>query len=167
MQSLQVSTTEPPEAVDKAELLVAQLLALGTQVAQGGESRAMDVAAGLDLSLSQIRALVAVWRADEPPSLGSLAREVGLSDAAAVRMVDGLLRGGLVVRREDERDRRIKRITLSQAGEAAVDELVAAKRDGLQRLARALTPGELSALTEVLDPIVARLGLRLEIGAAR
>ncbi|HWH12513.1 MAG TPA: MarR family transcriptional regulator [Solirubrobacteraceae bacterium] len=158
MQSLQVS---------KAELLVAQLLALGTQVAQRGESRAMDVAAELDLSLSQIRALLAVWRADEPLSLGSLAREVGLSDAAAVRMVDGLLRGGLVLRREDDRDRRIKRITLSEAGNGAVAELVAAKRDGLERFTRALTQDELGALTGAFEPIVARLGLRLDLGVGR
>jgi DNA-binding MarR family transcriptional regulator len=153
--------------VSKAELLVAQLLALGTQVAQGGESRAMDVAAELDLSLSQIRALLALWRAEEPLSLGELAREVGLSDAAAVRMVDGLLRGGLVVRREDGRDRRIKRITLGDAGDEAVRRLVAAKRDGLERFARALEPDELVALTAAFEPIVARLGLRLEVEVGR
>jgi DNA-binding MarR family transcriptional regulator len=153
--------------VSKAELLVAQLLALGTQVAQGGESRAMDVAAELDLSLSQIRALLALWRAEEPLSLGELAREVGLSDAAAVRMVDGLLRGGLVVRREDGRDRRIKRITLGDAGDEAVRRLVAAKRDGLERFARALEPDELVALTGAFEPIVARLGLRLEVEVGR
>jgi DNA-binding MarR family transcriptional regulator len=151
----------------QAELLVAQLLALGTQVAQGGESRAMDVAAGLDLSLSQIRALLALWRAEQPLSLGALAREVGLSDAAAVRMVDGLLRGGLAVRREDDRDRRIKRITLSSAGDEAVEEFVAAKREGLEGFARALTPGELAQLTGALEPIVLRLGLRLEAGVGR
>jgi DNA-binding MarR family transcriptional regulator len=158
VQSLQTS---------KAELLASQLLALGTQVAQGGESRAMDVAADLDLSLSQIRALVAAWRADEPLSLGALAREVGLSDAAAVRMVDGLLRAGLVVRREDDRDRRVKRITLSEAGAAAVEGLVAAKRDSLERFTQALLPDELDRLTAALEPIIARLGLRLELGSGR
>jgi DNA-binding MarR family transcriptional regulator len=151
----------------KAELLVAQLLALGTQVAQGGESRAMDVAAELDLSLSQIRALLGLWRAKEPLSLGALAREVGLSDAAAVRMVDGLLRAGLVARREDDRDRRVKRITLSDVGDAAVESLVAAKRDGLERFTQALQPDELRRLTAALDPIVTRLGLQLEMVVGR
>lgn len=149
----------------KAELLVAQLLALGTQVAQAGESRVMDVAVELDLSLTQVRALVGLWRAEQALSLGELAREVGLSDAAAVRMVDGLLRAGLVGRREDDHDRRVKRITLTEAGRAAVSELVAAKRDGLERLTRALTADELAGLTAALDPIVERLGLRLEIAA--
>jgi DNA-binding MarR family transcriptional regulator len=149
----------------KAELLVAQLLALGTQVAQAGESRVMDVAVELDLSLTQVRALVGLWRAEQDLSLGELAREVGLSDAAAVRMVDGLLRSGLVARREDDRDRRVKRISLTDAGRAAVSELVAAKRDGLERFARALTADELVALTAALHPIVERLGLRLQVAA--
>ncbi|HEY5196114.1 MAG TPA: MarR family transcriptional regulator, partial [Solirubrobacteraceae bacterium] len=104
---------------------------------------------------------------DEPLSLGALAREVGLSDAAAVRMVDGLLRSGLVVRREDDRDRRVKRITLTEAGDGAVEDLVAAKRDGLERFTQALTPDELHGLSAALEPIVARLGLRLEVGARR
>ncbi len=79
----------------------------------------MALAAELDLSLSQIRALLLLWReVAELLSLGERADGVGLSDAAAaVRMVDGLLRGDLVVRREDERDRRVKRITLSAAGQ--------------------------------------------------
>jgi DNA-binding MarR family transcriptional regulator len=158
MQSLQVS---------KADLLVAQLLALGTQVAQSGESRVMDVAVELDLSLTQVRALIGLWRAERALSLGELAREVGLSDAAAVRMVDGLIRAGLVGRREDDRDRRVKRITLTEAGAAAVSDLVAAKREGLERLARALTADELAVLTAALDPIVERLGLRLDVGAGR
>jgi DNA-binding MarR family transcriptional regulator len=158
MQSLQVR---------RASLLAAQLLALMTQVTQVTESRAMALAAELDLSLSQVRALLVLWRAEEPVSLGELARGVGLSDAAAVRMVDGLLRGDLVVRREDAHDRRIKRITLSAAGLEAVTGLVAAKREELELLAQTLLPDELEQLTAALDPIVARLGLPLEVAAER
>ena len=158
MQSLQAQ---------KSSLLAAQLFALMTQVAQGSESRAMALAAELDLSLSQLRALLVLWRAEEPVSLGSLAQGVGLSDAAAVRMVDGLLRSDLVVRREDLHDRRIKRITLSAAGREAVQGLVAAKREEFERLAQALLPDELDQLTAALDPIVARLGLPLDLVVGR
>jgi DNA-binding MarR family transcriptional regulator len=82
-------------------------------------------------------------------------------------MVDGLLRGDLVVRREDAHDRRIKRITLSAAGLEAVTGLVAAKREELELLAQTLLPDELEQLTAALDPIVARLGLPLEVAAER
>jgi DNA-binding MarR family transcriptional regulator len=158
MQSLQAQ---------KASVLASQLLALMTQVAQGSESRALALAAELDLTLSQLRALLVLWRAEEPVSLGALARGVGLSDAAAVRMVDGLLRSDLVARREDLHDRRIKRITLRDAGAEAVQGLVAAKREGLEQLAQALLPDELDQLTAALDPIVARLGLPLELPVQR
>ena len=158
MQSLQAQ---------KPSLLAAQLFALITQVAQDSESRAMTLAAELDLSLSQLRALVVLWRAEEPVSLGALAQGVGLSDAAAVRMVDGLLRGDLVARREDLHDRRIKRITLSDAGLEAVQRLAAAKHEEFEQLALALLPDELDRLTAALEPIVARLGLPLDLELER
>jgi len=44
-----------------------------------------------------------------------------------------------------------------------VHGLVAAKREGLEQLAQALLPDELDRLTAALDPIVARLGLPLEL----
>jgi DNA-binding MarR family transcriptional regulator len=153
MQSLQVR---------KPELLASQLLAVLTAVTQGSESRAMALAAELELSLSQVRALLVLWRAEAPVSLGALAQGVALSDAAAVRMVDGLLRHGLVARREDDHDRRIKRITLTDAGTDAVRSLVADKREGLEQLARMLEPDELDALSAALDPIIERMGLPLE-----
>lgn len=153
--------------VDKSVLLAAQLLALMTQVSQGSESSAMALAAELDLSLSQIRALLVLWRAAEPLSLGALADGVGLSDAAAVRMVDGLLRGDLVARREDDHDRRIKRITLTATGHDAVQGLVAAKRESLEQFAGALAPDELDRLTAALEPIITRLGLPLDLATGR
>jgi len=158
MQSLQAQ---------KSSLLAAQLFTLMTQVSPGSESRAMTLAAERDLSLSQLRALVVLWRAEEPVSLGALAQGVGLSDAAAVRMVDGLLRGDLVARREDLHDRRIKRITLSAAGLEAVQGLAAAKLEEFEQLALALLPDELDQLTAALDPIVARLGLPLDLAVNR
>jgi DNA-binding MarR family transcriptional regulator len=142
-----------------AAVLAAQLLALMTHVSQGMEWRGVSLAAELELSLSQLRALLVLWRAESPLSLGDLADGVGLSDAAAVRMVDGLLRGDLVVRREDEHDRRIKRITLSATGAEAVSKLVEAKRGSLERLASSLVPEEVDRLAAALEPIIARLGL--------
>lgn len=146
-----------------AEVLAAQLFALMTAISKGSEPRAMALAAELDLSLSQLRALLVLWRADEPVSLGALAQGVGLSDAAAVRMVDGLLRHGLVARREDEHDRRVKRIALSASGSDAVSSLVAARRESIERLARSLLSDEADRLGDALKPIVARLELPLEL----
>jgi DNA-binding MarR family transcriptional regulator len=148
-----------------AARLAAQLLAV-LGVAQRNEPRVVELAAELDISLSQIRALVVLYRAEQALSLGTLASGVGLSDAAAVRMVDGLLRHGLVVRREDEHDRRVKRISLSAAGHEAIQGLAAAKRASLEQFAMALMPDELDRLIAALDPIVARLDLQIDIPVA-
>jgi DNA-binding MarR family transcriptional regulator len=150
----------------KSHVVATQLLALMTEVAKGSEPRALALAVELDLSLSQLRALLVLWRAETPMSLHALAEGVGLSDPAAVRMVDGLLRAGLVVRREDEHDRRVKRIALTAAGSQAVDQLTAARRESLERLAATLEPEELDRLIAALNPIVERLDLHLDARAA-
>jgi DNA-binding MarR family transcriptional regulator len=146
-----------------ADVLAAELFALMTAISKGSEPRAMALAAELDLSLSQLRGLLVLWRAAEPISLGALAHGVGLSDAAAVRMVDGLLRHGLVIRREDDHDRRVKRIALSPSGGDAVRSLVAARRESIERLAESLLPAEVDRLSDALKPIVARLELPTEM----
>lgn len=141
----------------KPALLASQLLALMTNVIQTSEPRAIALASELDLSLSQMRAVLVLWKAAEPVSLGTLAEEVGISDAAAVRMVDGLLRCGLAVRNEDDHDRRIKRIALTPTGIESVRGLVAAKREGLEALAESLPQRELDRLLAALAPVVSRL----------
>ncbi|HEX4034837.1 MAG TPA: MarR family transcriptional regulator [Solirubrobacteraceae bacterium] len=151
----------------RSVLLAAQLFTLITQVSKGSESRAIALAAELDLTLSQLRALVALWQAHEPLSVGALADAVGLSDAAAVRMVDGLLLNGLAARREDEHDRRIKRISLSAAGREAVTTLVAAKRESLEALTSTLLDEEVDLLSAALGAILTRLELPLDLPASR
>lgn len=141
----------------KPALLASQLLALMTKVIQSSEPRAIALATELDLSLSQMRAMLALWKAAQPVSLGTLAEAVGISDAAAVRMVDGLLKCGLAVRREDDHDRRIKRIGLTATGTDAVRRLVTAKREGLEALAESLPARDLDRLIAALAPIVSRL----------
>ena len=143
----------------KNSTLADQLLGLMSCVTQGSDSRLASVAFELDLSLSQMRALLVMWRADAPVSVGELARAVGLSDAATVRVVDRLIFADLADRREDACDRRIKRVTLSATGRRTVQRLVAAKREGLERFAESLLPEERDRLTGALAPIVARLGL--------
>jgi DNA-binding MarR family transcriptional regulator len=147
----------------KASALASQLFGVFTCVTQGSESSLVAVAAELDLSLSQIRALLVMWQASQPLSLGELARGVGLSDAATVRVVDRLISAGLADRREDARDRRIKRISLSAFGDQTVNRLVDAKRAGLERFAESLTPQERERLTAALEPIVDRLGLGCDV----
>ncbi|HEY2637073.1 MAG TPA: MarR family transcriptional regulator, partial [Solirubrobacteraceae bacterium] len=77
---------------------------------------------------------------------------------ATSRAVDALYRDGLVSRREDEADRRVKRIALTSAGDAVLDRLGAARRDALTRFASRLTGDERDGLARALAPVLTRLG---------
>jgi DNA-binding MarR family transcriptional regulator len=55
-------------------------------------------------------------------SLSELADSASLSPAAATEMLDGLLAAGLVQRERSEQDRRVVLISLTERGEALVEE---------------------------------------------
>lgn len=105
----------------------------------------------LDLTFSQVRMLFVLIQADTPLPVNEVADGVGLSLAAAGRAADRLVADGLVDRREDARDRRIKRLSLTDAGydllvnkfrlrtEQLREVLAALPADVLRRLGAALT----------------------------
>lgn len=109
-----------------------------------------DMAVELDLTLSQLRALFVLSHCDRELALGELAPAVGLSVAATGRLVDALVRSGLVSRREDCADRRIKRLALTAHGEEAIERLAAARRDGLRGFVETLEPDVREQLAQAL-----------------
>ncbi len=70
----------------------------------------------VDLTVSQVRMLFLLLKVAAPIPVHEVADGVGLSLAAAGRAADRLVAAGLVDRREDERDRRVKRLSLTEAG---------------------------------------------------
>ncbi len=124
-----------------------------------GEAGSIQLAAGLDLSLTQVCSLFVLEISDHALAVHELAEQLGLSVAATGRAVDTLAKEGLVARREDEHDRRVKRLTLTEPGEALLRRLTEAHRDGLQRFVALLTDEERQNLSAVLVPILARLQL--------
>jgi len=96
------------------------------------------VAAELDLTMSQLRALFVLSLCDHDLTLGELAVEVGLSVAATGRLVDALVRDDLASRREDPLDRRVKRLALTPHGEETISRLAENRRDGLRQFVETL-----------------------------
>jgi DNA-binding MarR family transcriptional regulator len=121
-----------------------------------GESRSIQLAVGLDLSFSQLCALFIIDDSDHDLAVHELAERLGLSVAAAGRAVDALVREGLVGRREDEHDRRIKRVSLSERGEALLAKLTEVHQEALRAFAELLTDTERDNLFQALAPILAR-----------
>lgn len=122
-----------------------------------GKSHAMDLLAATDLTFSQLKVLFALGsHADAPCAMpvNEIADHVNLSFAATGRTVDKLVGSGLVDRREDATDRRVKRVSLTAEGRRIVDEQLSFKDELVTAFVSGL-PDELrSQLSEALQPIV-------------
>jgi DNA-binding MarR family transcriptional regulator len=138
------------------EQLTDDLFGFLTYLVKSAEVDVFRVAAELDLSLSQIRALFILSHADHELALTELAPELALSVAAAGRAVDVLVRHGLVSRSEDAVDRRIKRIVLTDAGRDKIARLNAARRGGLLQFVSTLSDEERERFHRALAPVLGR-----------
>jgi DNA-binding MarR family transcriptional regulator len=127
-----------------------------THLKKIGEGRAIQLAAGMDLSFSQLCMLFILDESDHDPALHELAERLGLSVAATGRAVDALAKEGMVTRREDEHDRRVKRVSLTEPGTRLLLTLAEAHREGLREFAGLLTDKERENLFNALAPILAR-----------
>jgi DNA-binding MarR family transcriptional regulator len=123
---------------------------------KSGEAHILSVAAGLDLSFSQLRAVLVLADCQEELAVHELAARLGSSIATAGRAVQALTRAGLVTRREDEQDRRVKRVTLAEQGRALVAGFVHARREAVRECVESLSDREREKLAEALAPILAR-----------
>jgi DNA-binding MarR family transcriptional regulator len=110
----------------------------------------------LELSLSQIKLLQHLDDQPRELSLKEAAETVRVSMPAASRMVDDLVRRGFAQRREDEDDRRMKRVALTEDGRAAIRRLNAARLNGLEQFAQGLTTAERGSLADALEHLIGR-----------
>lgn len=85
-----------------------------------------------------------------PCGVSDVGEQLGVSRAAASQMVDRLVHMGLVERREDPHDRRVRRLTLTAQGRRMVAEGVAARTCWLETLSDALAPEQQAAVIEAL-----------------
>ena len=120
-----------------------------------GESEGLDAVIDMDLTFSQARTLLMLAHASEPVPIHEVADRLRLSVAAAGRNVDQMVKLDLVERRENPADRRVKLVSLSEAGDKIAHQHFDAKRDELKRFAQRLTPEHCQRLTDALVPILA------------
>lgn len=93
----------------------------------------------------------------ERPNLGSVAEALAISNAAATKLVDRLVKKGLAARVEDEIDRRERRLSLTERGLALFSS---STEEGERRMAEIL--GRLSER----DRVHLRLALHAFLAAA-
>jgi DNA-binding MarR family transcriptional regulator len=146
-----VQTTVP-----SVEGLTEDLLGFLTYLVKTAEVDVFRVAAELDLSLSQIRALFILDHAEHELALTELAPRLTLSVAATGRAVDVLVRLGLVARHEDAVDRRMKRIALTGAGRDTIARINTARREGLRQFVSTLPEADRERFHHALAPVLER-----------
>lgn len=86
-----------------------------------------------------------------------LAERLGIEPPTLVRLVDRMEADGLLERRADESDRRIKRLHLSPEGHREVDRIRACAADMRKELLAGLDKTEIGVTLEVLQKIRAKL----------
>jgi DNA-binding MarR family transcriptional regulator len=83
-----------------------------------------------------------------------LAASMGVSLATITGIVDRLSAQDLVTRREDQRDRRVRRVELTPAGQELIDGIVAAGANNQRRLLARLDPDQLATVERALGIMI-------------
>ena len=110
----------------------------------------------LELTITQIKLLHQLEGCVGELTLKQAAERVPLSLPAASRTVDDLVRRGMVSRHEDDEDRRMKRIALTQEGRSVIRRLNAAQLSGVEQFTQTLNDGERGTLAIALTELLRR-----------
>lgn len=144
------------EAEPSTGALAADLSALmHFMLHRSGGTQWLEAVDAAELSLTQLKALVAL-RAGAELTVKDLGAALSLSVAATSRAVDGLFQRGLLERREDDHDRRMKRVQLSDAGRTVLARVSEARIAGIEAFVDTLSPAERQGLADGLAPIMSR-----------
>ncbi len=139
----------------QAEDLTDVLAAFTQLVMRPGRGNAFTTMAEHDLTISQVRILHLLFWSEREPAQVEIAEQIVLSVAAAGRAIDAMVRAGLVERHADGIDRRIKRVALTPAGQAMVEEMAEGRRADFRDFVDQLDPIERRHLDEAIRPILA------------
>lgn len=117
--------------------------------------------ADLRLGFTQLAALYALAES-ATTTIGDLAEMIGRSPSATSRLVGGLVRRGLIARREDAEDRRVRSLELSGEGRATLALVDRARADQFIGVVRLLPPPERTlvamAVTALANRAISRRG---------
>ena len=143
-----------PSAHTTTDALAGSLLELWQHVLRGGLGRTFSELEGLGLGLPQLKTLDALDLYEGEPTVKDLAEQLCLSLPGMSRNVDDLQRRGLLERREDEHDRRMKRLRLTDEGRAVLATVNSARLAGLEAFTTTLPDDQRDALSAALAPIL-------------
>jgi DNA-binding MarR family transcriptional regulator len=120
------------------------------------EEELLREAGGDQISVSQLKLLKLV-SLTEAQTIGDVAAFLGVSNAAASKAVDKLVRMMLLRRSEGESDRRAIHLSLTQLSRRLLDAYDEARRRKLQQVFGQFDPEELQQAALLLDRLSARI----------
>jgi DNA-binding MarR family transcriptional regulator len=104
---------------------------------------------GAGLTVPQLRALLYVNR-NEGAALGSLADHLGLAPPSTSRLVEELVRRGLLERETSPADRRRIRLSTSQSGKRLLEAVLKETHGKLSAVLARLGPGDLQSISAAM-----------------
>ena len=104
----------------------------------------------IQLTMSQLKVMIVLGRLGATAGQ-DLARRTGFSLATLTGIIDRLVAQGLVTRREDPNDRRVRRLELTPAGTDLVDRLIAAGEEQQHRMLDRLDDAGLDLVARAFD----------------
>jgi MarR family transcriptional regulator for hemolysin len=110
---------------------------------------------GSDISIPQFRTLAFIQR-NPDSSLSNLAEHQGLTLPSVSKLVDGLVKQGLIIRQESTTDRRCLTLVLTDAGASIVNSARTGAQANLAKKLNRLSDSELEtiyAAMQLLHPI--------------
>ena len=136
-----------------AKVLAEDLLALWHHLMRGSSRDLYALLAELDLSMAHVKTLHVLADCAGELSVKEAGERLGLSLPGASRVVDTLLRRGYLTRREDEHDRRIRRVRISAQGADVVRRIDGARLVGLESFTSSLTAEQRTRLHRALTDL--------------
>lgn len=133
------------------DALAASLLELWQHLLRGGMGATFAKLESVGLGLPQLKTLDALELYEGEPTVKDLAERLGMSLPGMSRNVDDLQRRGLLERREDEHDRRMKRLRLTGEGHELLRAVNNARLAGLEAFTARLPADRRDALAAALD----------------
>ena len=124
-----------------SEVLHRSLVQLRHAVLRDGFLEAIRALDDFELSVAQMATLM-LLDAEGGSTVGDLAGDLGRSLSATSRLLDQLVRRGLVHRQEDDRDRRVKRVGLTERGSELIGRVQRQRADAQLAVMAALTESE-------------------------
>ncbi|MFZ1756103.1 MAG: MarR family transcriptional regulator [Caldilineaceae bacterium] len=107
------------------------------------------------LSMPQFGILMRLHRGGEC-GISDLSEHMETTVAAASQLVEKLVQAELLERTEDPTDRRAKRVALSPAGQAFIQQGIRERYDWVDQLADTLNPEEKERITAALEIMIER-----------